>query len=312
MTISVEDWGASYGSAYLVQSDDSAAAAAVIVEDHGHFSSHRTPLIRDHRTIAFVDGVRRGEASLYQHDPATGLLARGVAGGHACGSVIADGNSRPEFGETRVRRLVIWGSGVIAPLPTVRGCWTWDACSVADSSPDAPLSDLQTRMRQAEGSLAELLCQRGHLVVVDGPLNFVRSRDLPVVGYVKSHYRALLGPEYHRRIPELMAGERCSIFQLGEDRYSCYLRLTAPTATSGPWSGIVRLEIPQSAGLTAAIDVADQVAGIIPRFAGIPHRDPRAPQNLQPIGALESHLRHLLGDAGLATRAVREAVAQLL
>ena len=50
----------------------------------------------------------------------------------------------------------------------------------------------------------------------------------------------------------------------------------------------------------------------VPRFAGVPHRDPRAPQNLQPIGALETHLRHLLGHPGLATRAVREAVAALV
>ena len=32
-------------------------------------------------------------------------------------------------------------------------------------------------------------------------------------------------------------------------------------------------------------------------------------ENLQPIGALENHLRHLLGDSRLAQRAVRAAVA---
>jgi hypothetical protein len=41
------------------------------------------------------------------------------------------------------------------------------------------------------------------------------------------------------------------------------------------------------------------------------HRDPRAPQNLQPVGALERQLRHLLGPADYAARAVRDAVAQL-
>jgi hypothetical protein len=71
------------------------------------------------------------------------------------------------------------------------------------------------------------------------------------------------------------------------------------------------LEIPQSPGLKAAVEVADRVAGAIPRFAGVAHRDPRAPQNLQPIGALETHLRHLLGHVGLATRAVHEAVHAL-
>jgi hypothetical protein len=224
--------------------------------------------------------------------------------------VIVEGG-RAGFGETRVRRMIIWGSGMTGTLPAVAGGWSWDAASVADSHPEAPLKDLQTRMRQSEGRLAEELCAEGHLTVVDGPLNFVRSRDLPVVGYVKTHHRALLDPDHHRRIPTLGPRQRTSLFRLGDDRYSAYLRLVEVAATSSPWSGIVRIEIPQSAGLAAAIDVADRIAGRIPMFAGIAHRDPRAPQNLQPIGALETHLRHLLGNAGLATRAVREAVAAL-
>jgi hypothetical protein len=40
-----------------------------------------------------------------------------------------------------------------------------------------------------------------------------------------------------------------------------------------------------------------------------PHIEPRAPQNLVPIAALERDLRHRLGDAGLVLRALRSAVA---
>jgi len=310
LPVFVEDWAATYGSPYMVQAEEPVTADAELVEDGEEFVAHPgAPLGPDGR-IAFVDGVRRGEASLYQFDSATGAVARGVAGGHACGAVIADDRA-PFFGETRVRRLVIWGSGLTGALPAVDGGWSWTSASIASSAPDAPLKELQTRMREDEGRLAESLCGQGYLVVIDGPLNFVRSRDLPVVGYVKTHYRALLSQEQHRRIPELQAGERSSLFRLGSDRYSCYLRLTERGAASSPWFGIVRLEIPQSPGLNAAVEVADRVAGAIPRFAGVAHRDPRAPQNLQPIGALETHLRHLLGHAGLATRAVHEAVHAL-
>jgi hypothetical protein len=166
-------------------------------------------------------------------------------------------------------------------------------------------------MRLAEGLLAESLAAAGYVTIVDGPLSYVRSRDQPVVGYVKTHSRPLLALDAHLRVPDLEAGERTSLFTLGTDRYSAYLRLAPVSPTSGPWTGIVRLEIPQSAGEQAAISVADAVAATIPRFAGIAHRDPRAPQNLQPVGALEKHLRHALGDGRLARRAVREAVAQL-
>lgn len=313
MPVFVEDWGATYGSPYLVMEVDSGADSAKLTEDGLELMFHacESPSSIEW-PIAFVDGVRRGEASLWFEDASTGRGGRGVAGAHACGAVIADGLTSPAFGETRVSRLAIWGSGLLAALPDVPGGWSWVSRSVADPSPDAPLRDLQTRMRQEEGRLAEGLCSEGYLTIVDGPLNFVRSRDLPIVGYVKTHYRTLLDPENHRRIPELRPGQRTSLFRLGEDRFSAYLRLAPVNATSTPWTGIVRIEMPQSAGLPAAVSVADRVGGTLPIFAGIPHRDPRAPQNLQPIGALERHLRHLLGNPGLAARAVRESVSQLV
>ena len=45
------------------------------------------------------------------------------------------------------------------------------------------------------------------------------------------------------------------------------------------------------------------------RYASEPYKDPRAPQNLYPIGGLERDLRHRLGDARLVFRALRVAAA---
>ena len=308
MAVFVEDWGANYGSAYLITQDDAGSASAELLEDGPDLLPHDGVLpVTGDGAIAFVDGVRRGEASLWQED-ATGRSGRGVAGGHACGAVIAESASA-DFEESRVQRMVIWGAGMTGALPSIRGGWSWTVASIADVHPDAPLKELQIRMRQEEGRLAEDLCAAGFLTIVDGPLNFVRSRDLPVVGFVKTHHRAFLDPEHHKLIPRLGPGQRSSVFRLGDDRYSAYLRLAPVGATSSPWSGIVRMEVPQSAGLAAAISTLDLVAGMIPRYAGVAHRDPRAPQNLQPVGALERYLRHRLGSPALTTRAVREAVA---
>lgn len=309
--IFVEDWQATYGAPYLVVADDPGDQRVELIEDGNQLRCRDALSHNPGLQIAFVDGFWRGEAALYQQDDATGVIARGVAGSHACGAVLAD-SGHIEFSHERVQRLVIWGCGRDGELSEIAGGWSWTARSVASNEPDAPLKEIQQRMRQAEGMLAENLCEAGHLVLVDGPLNYVRSRDLPVVGYVKTHHRALLDPDHHRLIPGLRPGQRTSLFRLRDDRYSCYTRLTPASQLSGPWAGIVRLEIPQSASLVAAARVADQVAAAIPRYAGVPHRDPRAPQNLQPIGALETHLRHLLGDPGLAYRAVREAVANSL
>lgn len=305
--IFVEDWAAAYGSPYMVGPEDGGAGQGEPVEDGPELRQHPGGgRLGPDESLAFVDGVRRGEAGLYRVTEA-GDLARGVAGAHACGAVIAGACGPARIEDVRVRRMVIWGGGHPLELAPQGGGWRWRSESVHSLQPDAPLRELQTRMREAEGRLAEDLCERGHLVVVDGALSFVRSRGLPVVGYVKTHHRALLAPELHARVPLLAAGERTSLFAIGNDRYSCYLRLTAPGRTSGPWSGIVRLEVPQSAGLERARAVVHRLAGLLPRFAGVAHRDPRAPQNLQPVGALERHLRHLLGDARLAGRAVREA-----
>jgi hypothetical protein len=83
------------------------------------------------------------------------------------------------------------------------------------------------------------------------------------------------------------------------------------TRRTGVWGATVRLEIPTHVGLRAAADLADLAAALLPRYAGVGHIDPRAPQNLQPVAALERYLRHGLGDVALAVRATRECVAAL-
>lgn len=309
MSVYVEDWQASYGSAYLVVPDDNdEAGSATVAEDGGSLTTHNGTLPNSPR-LAFVDGVRRVEASLYQVDDTTGDVARGVAGAHACGAVLVENNEPPLFGPTEVTRHVIFGSGIPSGLPEVGGGWAWQASSVAATDPDAPLAELQARMRRAEGDLAEALCGAGWFTVVDGPLSYVRSRDLPVVGLAKTHHRMLLPASDHVRVPQLLnVGQRTSLFAHA-DSYSTYTRIAIPDVHSGPWSGVVRLELPQSPGLADCAARASAVTALLPRYAGVRHRDPRAPQNLQPVGALEKHLRHLLGPAAFAARAVRDAVA---
>lgn len=301
-----EDWDASYGGPYLIDEAEALEGAAVLAEEAGAAMA-LDPRPGPEPPVAFVDGVRRGEGTLYRRTP-SGALARGVAGAHACGAALCAPGRRPVIDRVAVRRVVIFGGGAPVALPPA-GAYRWHAAAIAATDLDAPRQELQTRMREAESRLAEELARDGWLVIADGPLHFIRSRDLPVVGYVKTHMRALLAPELHARVPELRAGQRTPLFAAGSDRYSAYVRLCAPVPGASPWRGIVRIEMPQSSGLAAACRTADTVAGVLPRFAGVAHRDPRAPQNLQPIGALERRLTHLLGSARMAKRAVRQAAA---
>jgi len=307
--IYMEDWAATYGPAVLVDPEAEVTADAELVEDGPDvLAFHDGVPDGGTRSFAFVDGVRRGEGALYLDGG--GAFVSGVAGAHGVGAAVLEPGKPFRFERCEVTRMVIVGCGERVELPEVAGGYRWAAVSTPKTWPKAPLDELQNRMRVHEGRLAEELCADGHLTLVDGPLNFVRSHDLPVVGVTKTHHRRLLPLVHHARVGQLASGQRTSLFRLSE-RYSAYVRLAPRRLGSSPWAGIVRIEVPASTGLAAAALEADQAAGMLPRFAGVPHVDPRAPQNLQPTGALERHLRHLLGDAGLASRALRTAIAQL-
>ena len=56
--------------------------------------------------------------------------------------------------------------------------------------------------------------------------------------------------------------------------------------------------------------VADLTASLLPRYAPKPHRDPRAPQNLLPVGQLERELRRRLGQREYVSRLIKESFAR--
>jgi len=113
-------------------------------------------------------------------------------------------------------------------------------------------------------------------------------------------------------VARLGDGERTPLMLLGDGgaltRWTWYLRLPGPR--SHAWSGIVRCEASAHLPLETVRTIADRTAALLPMLASEPHIDPRAPQNLVPIGALERALRHRMGDPGLVYRALRAAVAE--
>src|SRR5215211_4119505 len=100
-----EDWGATYGSPYLID-EDAPGEDAELAEPVEPFA--RTPEPRAARELAFVDGVRRVEGFVY-HRGDDGVLARGVVGAHACGAVAVQSNPGVAFERLRSRRMLILG-----------------------------------------------------------------------------------------------------------------------------------------------------------------------------------------------------------
>ncbi|MEA2330707.1 MAG: hypothetical protein QOH58_845 [Thermoleophilaceae bacterium] len=250
--------------------------------------------------------MRRIDASLFAAED--DIQAPGLAGSWAVGC--AWSTKPPAIGEVEVGRSVVVGGGLVPdPLVVQAGAHSmlFEPSSVAGKGPLDPLRGLQNAMRDAEARMAKAALHSGsaELVVADGPLGY--SMPGCLVGMAKRQSRAYLDALRARVLSQLRAGERSPIFKLGDQRlqrYSWYLRLADGRAIDGTMAGVVRLEVDASPGLAAAQDLAELAGGVLPAFASRPGHDPRAPQNLYPVGALESHLRHRLGDALLVRRAI--------
>jgi hypothetical protein len=161
-------------------------------------------------------------------------------------------------------------------------------------------------MRRRETELAVECAASGEsLVLLDGPLSFLKVYDAPVVGYVKRLLRPYLDAEAFALVPALEVGERTPLFLLPDlERYSWYQRIGHGRVIDAALAGIVRLEVSSALALDTVRGLADATAAALPRLASDHTRDPRAPQNLLPVGALETELRRRLGDTLLVRRAL--------
>ena len=309
--VGVEPFDASHGAGFRAGEDETHTVECRVVENGGAFRIHRPPDAGRPPRICFVDGVRRTEAHLTRTNPA-GETTTGIAGAWGAGAVLIEPGRPAAISHVATGRAVIFSDGHQVRLRPHAGEWRWAALSVESDEPDAAARHLQRIMRDTEAEVADRLLADGRLTVFDGPLHSIRrSRTTPVVGYVKTHHRRTLVIEQWQRVPRVGVGERSSMFAIRDDLYACYIRVGDPGPWAGPWAGIARIEVPMSAGRDQAIATVDSAAQWLPAFASALHRDARAPVNLTPVGQLERHLHHLLGDSRLALRAVREAVMQL-
>ncbi len=305
--IYIENWSPEYG-APLEVSEESGSEGAVDPEiETSDWKPIRGADLMDVSEVAFVDGVRRIEARITIDDPVEGPTP-GVMGAFGVGAVLWERTiPRSTFLGLSVERLIVTAKGYDSGLTTL-GDLSVTSESVPGADPADLLSHLQKRMRAAEQSLASCLVSSGRLVVADGRNHEVGPRA--IVGYVKTHQVRYLPSGYRSLIGELAAGERTPLFLIDSaflPRYSWYLRL-ADLPGGHSWTGIVRCEVAAAIGVTRAVEVAGSTAALLPSLASERHIDPRAPQNLVPISALERELRRRMGDQNLARRALLTAV----
>jgi hypothetical protein len=330
MRYTVDGWDPGYGASLELEEYLHESTAVVTVDLELPADKWRAIEVRTDipapGMIMFVDGVRRIEACVWIDEPEDMVIPELVSGAtmalcasYAAGVVCCSGR-QAHLVTAELRRGLFTVASHASDISTRAG--KYRAHRVGGSTAALPLSArlsqaLQRRLADVEVVAADAArsAVHGHdgsadedLLIIDGPL---RGRQhLPrALGYIKSHRSTYLPPHVNSLVGRLTTGQRTPIFLMGTswDRHSWYLRLPGPPGS--PWAGIVRVECSADLPTAEAITLANLSQIALGRFASAPYKDPRAPQNLYPIGGLERELRHRLGDPRLLYRALREAAA---
>jgi hypothetical protein len=306
MRFAVESWSPEYGvAADPTDLEDARGEVDVAVERRPDDWAPVSVSPGAAMSVVFVDGVRRIDARVWIVDGET--VRPGVCASVAAGAVHCEGSTATVI-EPRVSRgLFAAGSSGAGPIVTRHGTYGLVPCAGDDA--EALYLGIHEEMTSLEKGLS--IVGTADCVVYDGPL---RGRNDPSgVGFVKTQAVQYLPDELQPVLARLGAGDRTPLFLIGGGggftRWSWYLRLPGPV--SQPLSAIVRCELAGAGTAADAIERADAVSGVLPRFASEPHKDARAPQNLYPIAGLEHELRRRLGDQYLLERALRVAAAEV-
>ncbi|HEU4389974.1 MAG TPA: hypothetical protein VFV34_19390 [Blastocatellia bacterium] len=309
----LDPWPADYESALQIGELEDQPPADIdhTVEDPDWRAVAQSGDVRP-EPLHFVDGVRRVEARVIADDD-SGRITYGLFGSVGVGAVRIEHN-RAYFEPALIKRYVVTGNGITLDTRTI-GCGNTElsfiAYAAADNRPNTALLELQNLMRTAEADLATTLAESSACVFADGPLTYFAISKLPTVGTVKRLIEPYLGAEQFALVRTLAVGQRTPIFLIHDgkhDRYSWYLRAGSPRVMDHDLTGVLRLEVRSGVGIATAIDLAHLSASCLPGLAGDSVRDPRSPQNLLPVAALEHELRHRLGDALAIRRAIERTI----
>lgn len=314
VAFSVDPWDPGYGMAFgeEMSGDALQESSAELVLDLELPRDEWRPIAPDPRlpvpdTVLFLDGVRRIDARIWVHgsDPQP---APGIAASYAAGLVCCSGAAT--ITSVVVERGLFTAAREATGIDSRHA--TYPARLAAGPGMDKLSLALQQQLSDTEVQLALLFRKENpdaaDLLFVDGPLRGRTHLDR-TIGFVKTHHTSYLPPEEAATVSALQPGQRTPAFTMGTSwrRHSWYLRL--PGSSGAPWAGVVRLECSADLPVPEVIRLAGLSAVIIPPLASSPHKDPRAPQNLVPIGGLERELRRRLGDQQILYRSLRAAAS---
>lgn len=344
MRLRLDPWAAEYNTAYHAENTEANSDRTPI--DNPDIEYDTWQVVEPQQTevelnevvdlpeLIFIDGSRRIEArGLLETD--SGESAFAALGTYAIGAVkcCAKQSKAAEFvdieeavGIQSINRLcTISADGTyddfkIEAVPNVHlGSLSYNVHVAETTDSDSVMRKLQFVMLDQEEELATRLQEAypNALIVRDGPRRGSSKSD-HVIGYVKTVHELRLDPTQLDIVRQLKEGQRSPIYTIKADGSQTYfewfLRLRDPTPWLYSLAGMVRLQalagpMPENK-IESTKHLADWLCYKLPRFATRQHQDPRAPQQLLPIRALESELRRGMGNSQIVRRRIMQHLSK--
>lgn len=332
MKLRLDPWGIDYDTAFHAENEEETRANVETKLEYQSWQAINPEL--EHLlygSILFIDGSRRTEARVLLEDDLK-QVAFGAIGTYGIGAVdCCTQHSRQarfvdleaELGISGINRLCTLSGGYEAPSFDIKaklsqrfGDLSYEVKSTPEKDPEAVLRRLQFQMLEAERALASRLLDAfpDGLIVSDGPRPKIGFHER-LVGYLKTMHVLPLGEEELTVVRNLEEGQRSPLYLVenndrGQNLFECFLRLRDPRPWLYSFAGMVRLQLaagknPQQR-LESAVKQADALCVLLPKFATKQHQDPRAPQQLLPIRALETELRRKMGNPQIVRRRLTE------
>jgi uncharacterized protein len=314
MSWKLESWNPEYALPERLGGEDGGSSAIVVkTEIEGDWKAHTPASIAPDKwpMLLFVDGRQRVEAMIADGQGRPAMLATVLAG-----AVLRDGGGIRPVSDPIKRHLWLYAGNEALPSSLSH----YEKIEVKKTDPASLRSRITDLMRQTEVLLANQLSKELETatIIMDGQL-YPGSQGIQnperIVGYTKTQAAAYLPPEEQGLLFKLQPRQRSPIFELPGtplrrplDVYSWYVRL--PLEPDVPFfggAGLLRVET-ASKEPREAVQLANLSVSLFCAMASSPARDPRAPQNLVPIGGLEQWLGRYMGSAEVVRRKIIEAL----
>ena len=333
MLLRLDPWATEYNTAYHadVVSETKATVDAAIELSLEDWRPLEPPRPDPHwRDLLFLDGSRRVEARVLLEDERQ-QVAFGALGTYGVGvvSCCCEGSRPARFEEPEslwlIERICALSAGqtieqfVVEALSPCLGPLCYEVRATSERDADAVVRKLQVEMRDAEGRLAATLLESypDALIICDGPRPFLGDEP-NVIGYVKTIHDPRVGPRELDVVRALAQGQRSPLYVVGGEPERAYFEWFFRLRDPNPWlyslAGMVRLQAyagPDPAARLGEVQhLADWLCHALPRFASRQHQDPRAPQQLLPVRALEGELGRRMGHAQIVRRRIMQHLAR--